>query len=305
MARDWEQTLSTWGKPASDTEVAKRERTERAIREALAKSPTCRDLPLNVYAKGSYANRTNVRGDSDVDVNVEYHGIYFYDFAFGLEGKSGDDFGWTGTDGKEPTPKALKDLVEEALVGVFGSGAVTRRNKALEVKEGSSSLAADVVPCFTYHRYDRLDQYGKPVASVGTKLFPDSGGAILNWPQQHYDNGVAKNRATGERFKKIVRCLKRLENEMVEKGVAKEVPSYLVECLVYNAPDDDFRGSTLMSNLRAVLATVFNATLNESKCSEWVEVNELKYLFKGNRKWTWQDAHWFADSAWDYIGFGK
>lgn len=304
MTRDWEQTLSTWGKPASETEENKRDRTERAIRDALAKSPFCRDLPLNVYAKGSYANRTNVRGDSDVDVNVEYDGIYYYDFLFDLEGKSGDDFGWTGTNGQEPTPKAFKDLVQAALVDAFGSGAVTRGNKALEVKEGSTSLAADVVPCFTYHRYARLDQYGKPAATVGTKLFPDSGQAILNWPQQHYDNGVAKNRRTGERFKKMVRCLKRLENEMVEKGVAKEVPSYLIECLVYNAPDEDFR-DTLVSNLRAVLATIFNATLSESACAEWVEVNELKYLFKGDQKWTWQDAHWFADSAWTYVGFEK
>ncbi|RKW85922.1 nucleotidyltransferase, partial [Corynebacterium diphtheriae] len=32
--------------------------------------------------------------------------------------------------------------------------------------------------------------------------------------------------------KKTVRILKRLENELVAKGLTEEVPSYLLECLI-------------------------------------------------------------------------
>lgn len=37
-----------------------------------------------------------------------------------------------------------------------------------------------------------------------------TGGKIVNWPHQNYENGTAKNKATGTRFKNLVRVLKRL-----------------------------------------------------------------------------------------------
>jgi hypothetical protein len=70
MARDWESWLQAAARPASATEEAKRDRTERRIREAIQASS---ELPLSVrvYVKGSYKTNTNVRQDADVDVCVE------------------------------------------------------------------------------------------------------------------------------------------------------------------------------------------------------------------------------------------
>ena len=50
-------------------------------------------------------------------------------------------------------------------------------------------------------------------------------------------------------------------------------------------------------------APVFTPFTVDKECSEFVEVNELKWLFRGSPKWTWQDAHRLADAGWDYIGF--
>ena len=71
MARDWETWLKNSIGPASDTEEQDRDRTEKRIRDAISAD---RRLAGNVhvFAKGSYANRTNVRRDSDVDVAVEW-----------------------------------------------------------------------------------------------------------------------------------------------------------------------------------------------------------------------------------------
>lgn len=297
MARDWEAVLTTWGKPASESEDEKRKRTERAITAALNADSAVKDLPINVYAKGSYANRTNVRGDSDVDVNVEYTGMFYWDtFNWSV---SREELGITPASGSDPQPAQLRSLVSNALVGYFGSSAVSRGNKAIAIHESGSRIAADVVPCYRYYRYD-----GPSIPRhQGTKLFAANGEQVLNWPQQHYDNGVAKNKATSKRFKAMVRCLKRLENEMVENGQAREVPSYLLECLAYNVPVGSFSPPTLKGNLRNVLAHIWNNTRTQADCAEWEEVNGLKYLFKGSHPWTWQDAHAFADSAWNYIGF--
>lgn len=162
------------------------------------------------------------------------------------------------------------------------------------------------MPCFEHRRYTGERLYdGSYYYLSGTEFRPDSGGRVINWPQQHYENGVAKNDATGNRFKYITRVLKRLRNEMADKGItaAKPIPSYLIECLVWNVPNEGFGHDTYTADVRYVLAHTFNETINDEKCSEWREVNELKYLFRIGQPWTRQQAHDFLSAAWDYIGF--
>ena len=55
--------------------------------------------------------------------------------------------------------------------------------------------------------------------------------------------------------------------------------------------------------VRAVLAYLFNNTINDADCKEWGEVSGLKYLFRTSQPWTRNSAHQFLNDAWDYIGF--
>ena len=84
---------------------------------------------------------------------------------------------------------------------------------------------------------------------------------------------------------------------------AKDVPSFLIECLVWNAPNEGFNHDQYTADVRYVLANTFNKTLDEVQCKEWGEVNELKYLFRSGQPWTREQAHHFLSVAWDYIGF--
>jgi hypothetical protein len=79
VARDWESTFRRWKNPPSDTEDAKRDRTEREIQDALRASDQLTSATMSVYAKGSYKNNTNVRLDYDVDIAAEYGGFTFAD----------------------------------------------------------------------------------------------------------------------------------------------------------------------------------------------------------------------------------
>ncbi len=99
--------------------------------------------------------------------------------------------------------------------------------------------------------------------------------------------------------------LKRYPMKLVENGIksAKDAPSFLIECLVFNASNSCFNYSTYSQMVRAVLVETFNNTINDEKCSEWGEVSELKYLFRGAQPWTRQGAHQFLSDAWDYIGY--
>lgn len=129
---------------------------------------------------------------------------------------------------------------------------------------------------------------------------------VKNWPEQHYDNGVNKNTNTNRRYKRVVRILKALSNEMSDNGIdaAKQVPSFLIECLAWNVPNEYFGSTTYRSTVRAVLAYLFNNTMSDDKCSEWGEVSELKYLFRPSQPWTRQQAHNFISASWDYVGYG-
>ncbi|NUN13683.1 MAG: nucleotidyltransferase [Myxococcales bacterium] len=299
MARDWEATFREWSKPSSDTEEQKCSNTEKMIRAAISESPALSKRSIDVFAQGSYRNNTNVRQDSDVDICVCCRDVFFYDLPSdgsitkSSAGFSDADYGYS----------QFKNEVELALVAKFGRSMVTRGNKAFDVHATSYRVDADVVPTFEHRRYYQYS--GQIRFHKGTELHPDKGGKIINWPDQNYENGVDKNKATNNRFKFITRVIKRLKNEMEEKNIseAKPIPSFLIECLVWNTPKDGFGHIQYSDDVRYVLAHTFNETTTFERCKEWGEVNELKYLFRLSQPWTWEQAHAFLGVAWDYVGF--
>ena len=186
------------------------------------------------------------------------------------------------------------------MTSYFGSGAVSRGNKAFDVHETSYHVEADVAPFFEHRRYSTNGTY-----LSGVELRPDNGGKVINWPEQHYQNGVEKNKNTSRAFKSVVRIIKSLCNEMSDNNIqqAKDIPGFLIECLVWNVPDSGFAHDNWTGDVRACLAHLFNNTKQEDTCRDWGEVSELKYLFRGPQKWTRLQAFSFIDKAWDYIGF--
>jgi hypothetical protein len=305
VTRDWEATLRFWVKPPSDNEDEKRNKTEDEIRAVLRASSRLKPISYKVYAKGSYANNTNVRLDYDVDIAVECTEFFYHDqtgAAADVKKAAVEKKMSAYTGGY--TRSQFKDDVEQALVDYYGSSAVKRGNMAIRVRQKKTTLPADVVPCFEYHYVYDIDFWGNLKYHQGTRIYPDKGNHIHNWPKQQYMNGVAKNDATGRRFKRIVRALKRLENELCKAGLLEaELPSFLMECLVYNVPNDHFNNKKYMTDMQAVLASIFNQTRKKADCSDWLEVNERKYLFHTSQPWTYQQAHSLVGQAWDYMGF--
>ena len=163
-------------------------------------------------------------------------------------------------------------------------------------------MESDVAAFFEHRRYKSEYNY-----LSGVEMIPDSRNPLMvrNWPEQHYRNGVDKNTNTSRIYKRTVRILKTLANEMSGNGIpsAKIIPSFLVECLVWNAPNSNFNRDTFYAIVRAVLAHLYNETRKEETCAEWGEVSELKYLFRASQPWTRVQAHNFISDAWDYIGY--
>ena len=79
MGKLSEETLSNWTKPPSDSEETKLSNSERMVKEALDANETTSKLSFEVFGQGSYANDTNVRLNSDIDINVRYTGGFYFD----------------------------------------------------------------------------------------------------------------------------------------------------------------------------------------------------------------------------------
>lgn len=294
MARDWEQVFGGWAQPPGQTEQDRCDNAERAIRDAVAASTDLANRNISVFAQGSYKNRTNVRADSDVDVCICCLESIFFDLP---PNTTAADFNIT-------TPARysfddFKNHVEVALVAKFGRANVARGKKAFDIHENRYRVSADAVPTFEYRRYHTDKSHLK-----GTSFIADTAGRIVNWPDQNYANGVAKNDRTGRRFKSVARILKYLRNEMKEEQIASAagVSSFLLESLAWNVPDAGFGHDTLFADVQYAIAHLFNETIKDNTCSEWGEINELKYLFRDSQPWTRAGAHQFLQDAWTYIG---
>lgn len=298
MARDWESVFSSWAKGPSATEQEKAENAERQIRQAIDASPKLRNRNIKVFTQGSYRNHVNVRRDSDVDVSVLCYDTFFPEYPDDnvrakLQESHADS---------TYTYATFKNEIEEALVSRFGRSAVKRGSKAFDIKANSYRVESDVAAFFEHRRYTSKTSY-----LSGVEMIPDDSKPprIRNWPEQHYQNGVTKNNATSRRYKRVVRILKSLSNEMLSNKIssANNTPSFLIECLVFNASNNCFNYDNYCDMMRAVLAELFNNTISYDTCSEWGEVSELKYLFRGSQPWTLEGAHKFLGDAWDYLGY--
>ena len=293
-----EDTLLTWSKGPSQTETAKCGHAEAAIRKAIKADHQLASLDVSVFAQGSYKARTNVRLNSDVDICIRYNGQFFPDYPAGTT---------HATFGNDPATipfTDFKNMVHTSLCNYFGVAGVARGNKAFDVHANTYRIAADVVPTFEHRRY-RQHSDGTHSYLSGVALLTDSGQLIQNWPQQTYDNGVARNNRSGRKYKRLIRILKRLRDKMQDTRTAATAtaPSFLIECLVWNCELAAFDRTSYTDILRHVLASTWNCTRDDIACNEWREVNELKYLFRTHQPWTRPQAHAFLQSAWDYIGF--
>jgi hypothetical protein len=138
----------------------------------------------------------------------------------------------------------LRDDVLTALRAHFGTVAVTPGNKAIKVQTGAGRMTADVVPAVQFRRYATFTDQNNFTAHWGVHFFDAVGNGITNYPKYHIERGQEKNgeRRSGGRYKSTVRVFKNFRSYMIDKGLLtrESVPSYFLECAVYNAPDQLF-----------------------------------------------------------------
>ncbi|SRR6266568_4785555 len=291
---NWKEKFQSWSQPPSTTEQEKSGNAEAGIKKAIEGNPELASKDITVFPQGSYPANTNVRLDSDVDICVLCRKTFFYHLP---QGKTPEHF--------QIKPATFefaeyKNLVQQALIDRFGRSGVTRGDKAFDVHSNTYRVDADAIATFEYRFYP---DENSPRYLTGTSFLCDKDGRrIHNYPQQSLENGRTKNESTGRRYKRVVRILKALRNEMQDEGVhgSEEVASFLIESLVYRVHDSYFGHEEISDDVKNVLHFLLGNLATEQTCSSWTEVNEIKFLFHQTQPWTRERASAFVWAAIQY-----
>jgi hypothetical protein len=296
-----EDLLRRYSKPSSDAEQQRQDAAEALVRDAVAAAPALAGIRLSVVPKGSYKNNTNVRLDSDVDVAVVSHEVAYWDDSQVPPSERGRIVHHPATNWLKPAE--LRAALIAASEKVGGKESVHPGRVSIQIDAlRSRRTSVDIVPSYDFRRYV-LRSDGSVGMHKGMSVFPTAGAQITNWPEQQYTNGVAKNTRTSTRYKQLVRVMKNVENALVASDTITELPSYFIECLVYNVPDSAFGHSTLTEDARETIRSIYDLTKDAPSSHAMVEVNGLKWLFRSGQSWTPSQAKDFASKAWVRLGF--
>ena len=232
--------LTIW---ASQGAIATSSSTYASIRHALLKtSSPLANRAVEIYLQGSYANSTNIRGDSDVDVVVLYRDTFYSDIST-LSPPNRHLHELTFPPAAY-TWWQLQDDVITALRSHYGCAAVWPGRKAIKVYTGNGIRISDVVPAVQFRRYATFVDQNNLSAHWGIQFFDSANNPIVNYPKYHIARGEAKNHIsrTSGKYKSTIRIFKNFRNYMIDNNLLPEnvAPSYMLECALYNVPDAHF-----------------------------------------------------------------
>ena len=291
-----ERQLQTWSNQGA---VQSSAATHKSVENCIKKVSWNDDVNYVTYLQGSYPNYTNIYGNSDVDLVVEFRSIFSKNLsALTQEQKRQFDSDY---DDAKYSLASFKKAVIEQLKKCYGDNNVEIGNKAVVVKGDGSRLDCDVVVCNPYRKYNSYSSLNKSdyIEGIIFKTEHDvPQKTIINYPKVHLKNGSIKNRQenTNGNFKPSVRVLKNMKAAMVNRGyITKELaPSYFLECLMYNSNNSNYRKSTYSDIMVSIINQFYNDN-NDGTMTTYLVQNEQRKLFGSeDQQWNIADATTFV-----------
>lgn len=286
-----EDEIKNWAKPASNAEDTRMDNSRTAVMSVVQEYTPLDDSKIKVIDKGSSHNNTNVKLQADVDLSLMQEGDFFYGLP---PGYTKEYFGLI--DGQKSF-SSYKDSIVNAIYKFFDNQEIDNsKDKCTRIEKNSNRVDIDVVPVWRYRLYQSDKSYREGVA-----FYSDSNALVINFPEQHAENGNKKNNNTGRKYKRIVRILKRLKSKMEDDGIliSDSITSFLIESLVWNVEDSVFNESDNLSDiLRNVLVDIY-----KNSSEDWNEVSDILQLFHAKRKWSILGVKIFIKQVWKYGNF--
>ena len=193
----------------------------------------------SVYPQGSYANKTNIAADSDVDLVVALTSSFYpnkKDLSL-IESEEYDKY----YERADRTWRDFRDAVTRILRQDFW---VVEGSKAVKVRSGLIRLPADVLIALEHRHYKSFPSLEGQIFVDGVQFYRSGDHKIVNFPKQHREACAAKERRTGWNYRNVVRVAKNARNALIEDDGSQvgpgTAPSYFLESLLWNVPDPCF-----------------------------------------------------------------
>ena len=146
-----EKQLEEFTRPISESENQRCENMIRMIKEAIQdyyRKTGNNKADLNsyeIFLQGSYANNTNVKQNSDVDICVMYKSVFYHEMpeGYALDSTYKD----SNLDYYE-----IRNMIKSALIDKFGNSRIEDGNKSIKVLSNTYTTDADVVVAFQYRK---------------------------------------------------------------------------------------------------------------------------------------------------------
>jgi hypothetical protein len=289
-----ESQLETWAEPGALTTSASTYATIKSALEDGLSPYSGKDY--RVFLQGSYGNHTNIWRESDVDVVIRLDSVFRKDISR-LSPKEAE---WYDSLRVEAAYgfKQFKSDVRAGLVRNFG-GDVLGGTKAINIKASGNRRSADIIAALQFRRYLKFQTGTEEEYVKGICFLKEDGTEVINFPRQHSANVTAKNQATDQRFKAMARIFKNMRTKLVGEEVLADgvAPSYYIEGLLYNVPDENFMTDTLREAVPACLNWL-NAADGQAR-DQFVCANRMYWLFRGptDVTWTTQNFNLFLCAA--------
>lgn len=172
------------------------------------------------YLQGSYGNDTHIYSKSDIDIVVELNSA----FRSNLTGVARSKY-----NNATYTLNEFERDLSIFLIEKYTKDFIEIGTKTIKIKTNNRKMV-DIVPCIQYRYYENPnDVNSKYYGGISLK------DKVNNFPRIHMENGKVKRSNTNKMYKKYIRIFKNFR-----KKVGEHFPSYFIECLLYNVPDDKF-----------------------------------------------------------------
>lgn len=274
-----ELQLETWSHQGS---IKQSSETYNTIKSALDVSDsTYAEKDCKIFLQGSYGNDTNIYAESDVDIVIKLNDCFLHDLNE-LSDPQKDAF-QAAYSNATYTHANFKDDVLTVLTDRYGND-VSSGDKAIMIAANGGRRKADVIAAVQYRRYYRFSSISDQSYDEGICFYSKAGEKIANYPKFHSENLTTKHKNTDNWYKPMARVLKNLRGKLVEEkliagGVA---PSYYLEGLLYNVPDDKFTTSFTDCFVNSI------NWIREADRSKFVCANEQYYLLREDSPVTWR-----------------
>jgi hypothetical protein len=276
-----ETQLETWSHQGSITQSSD---TYNAVRKVL-NGGTYDGRAFEIFLQGSYGNDTNIYAESDVDTVICLQNLFHSDLDFLDQAQAtAQQAAYTSVNYNHSD---FKRDVRAVLTTAYGGNVVPGGNKAIAIEANGNRRKTDVIVALKVRRYHSFFSTSNESYTEGICFFNSQGERIDNFPKQHSANLTTKHQATKKRFKPMVRILKNARSRCVERGLLKkgQAPSYYIEGLLYNLPNDKFETTYQRTYLNLLIWLGQVADKDKLLCA-----NEQYYLLRDGSNTCWPRA---------------